>query len=96
MCKTCHSATTRKCEYRRSFNITVEQYDTLLRQQRGRCTICQHVHAAIRLSVDHDHTTGAVRGLLCRECNTMLGMVRDDPTVLRAAATYLEQHKGEK
>lgn len=67
--------------------------------QGGRCAICRTPVANIleydgdaRLSthVDHCHTTGAVRGILCRDCNTGLGGFRDDPERLRAAMAYLE------
>mgnify|MGYP001576209901 CR=1 FL=1 len=42
------------------------------------------------LHIDHNHTTGAVRGLLCTQCNVGVGMLKDSPAVLRAAANYLE------
>lgn len=51
------------------YGITVEQYDRMLKMQRGKCAICSRVPAKLRLSVDHDHKTGRVRGLLCWTCN---------------------------
>jgi hypothetical protein len=42
--------------------------------------------------VDHDHATGAIRGLLCRRCNDVLGKVDDDREILRRAMTYLKKH----
>ncbi|MFG2001358.1 endonuclease VII domain-containing protein [Spirillospora sp. NPDC048911] len=52
------------------------------------CPICRSASAA---HVDHCHETGAVRGLLCPECNTGMGQLRDDPATLRRAADYLEE-----
>jgi hypothetical protein len=46
------------------------------------------------LSVDHDHVTGAVRGLLCSNCNLVLGYACDDVTVLQKAIGYLRRHVG--
>jgi hypothetical protein len=46
----------------------------------------------ISLHVDHDHETGAIRGLTCFRCNQALGAFGDDPTVLRRAAAYLDEH----
>lgn len=58
-----------------------------LEEQGGRCVVCQR---ELELVPDHDHTTGAFRGWLCRGCNLMLGYAEDDPATLRAAAAYLE------
>lgn len=66
-------------------------YDELKRIQGGRCWICQRATGATRrLSVDHDHATDEVRGLLCRPCNSMLGHGRDDPEFFLRAMGYLE------
>jgi hypothetical protein len=63
----------------------------MLRDQEGCCSICkQKPKDGNRLHIDHDHTTGEVRGLLCQEHNMMLGLAYDNPKILRAAATYLE------
>ena len=62
--------------------------------QHNRCAICD-AHAADNhkeLSLDHDHETGEIRGLLCNNCNTVLGMADDNPHLLRAAADYLEKY----
>jgi len=66
------------------------QYETLYEAQGGRCYICQRATGKTRrLSVDHDHKTGYVRGLLCRPCNSMLGHIRDDTLIARRIAWYL-------
>lgn len=72
------------------YGITSEQYWALYGAQGGACYVCARATGAARkLSVDHDHTTGYVRGLLCRPCNTMLGRMRDDSRAFERAAEYL-------
>ena len=72
----------------RSFGLTQDSYEALLVAQSGLCAIC---HSNMPLSVDHDHLTGAVRGLLCATCNFMIGHGKDSPSLLRSAADYLER-----
>ena len=79
----------------RKYRLTPTQWATMLADQGGRCAICLHdfdsgtpAHNAM---VDHDHTTGTVRALLCRRCNTMIGMAREQVEVLQAAISYLAQ-----
>ena len=71
------------------FGITLDDLEEMDRQQGGRCKICGGVDDFQRLSIDHDHSTGKVRGLLCTKCNSGLGQFRDDPELLEAAAQYL-------
>lgn len=82
--------------FRRKFGITLDQYNQMLEAQGGVCAICRGTetmpHQA-RLSVDHCHTTGAVRGLLCSHCNRGIGCYADDPARLEKAACYLREHK---
>lgn len=59
-----------KCRY----NITLDQYDEIFEQQNGVCAICGEPEIKKRLSVDHDHKTGKIRGLLCQRCNFNLGI----------------------
>ncbi|MFI5397590.1 MAG: endonuclease domain-containing protein [Candidatus Binatia bacterium] len=54
------------------------------------CAICGGTH---RICLDHDHKTGAFRGWLCNACNRALGMLKDDPAILRRAADYIESAK---
>jgi hypothetical protein len=76
------------------YGLTVDQYDTLLQAQNGRCAICSSDKPGGRgkhWHVDHCHDQGHVRGLLCRACNTGLGVFKDDPALLRAAIAYLKK-----
>ncbi|WP_432001195.1 endonuclease VII domain-containing protein [Streptomyces sioyaensis] len=76
----------------RVYGLGAGDYHRLYDLQNGVCAICQRATGKTRrLSVDHDHETGLVRGLLCRPCNSMLGHGRDDPKFFGRAATYLFQ-----
>lgn len=74
---------------RRSYGITVEQYESMLAAQGGVCAICGGPQTGKNWHVDHDHETGEVRGILCHGCNHALGGARDNPDTLIAAAKYL-------
>jgi hypothetical protein len=76
---------------RANFGITLVDYRRLLEKQEGVCAICGGEPTAI-LAVDHCHTTGSVRGLLCGGCNAGLGQFKDDPARLRQAAAYIERN----
>lgn len=78
----------------RKYGVTLEWYEETLVAQGGCCAVCGYVpeKGQRRLAVDHDHETGVVRGLLCQLCNLSVGYMKDDPILLRAAATYLESH----
>lgn len=75
----------------REFGITLEQYTAVLKHQGGKCAICKRPVKDFknRLSVDHCHTTGLVRGLLCWGCNKAIAVFKDDVDRLNHAATYL-------
>lgn len=81
------------------FDLTIEQYDAMLANQGGTCACCggveTHKYASGKvkaLSVDHDHQTEQVRGLLCVNCNRAIGYFDDSPQRMRAAADYLDRH----
>jgi hypothetical protein len=83
---------TRERHLVRKYGVTLADYDAMLKTQGGKCAICLSPESAQYkgvFHVDHCHATGAVRGLLCRGCNHMLGSVGDDPAVLRRAIAYL-------
>ena len=79
------------------YGINEDDYNTLLREQGGRCAICRTLPdqgrsgrgSRYRLCIDHDHATGKIRGLLCSSCNTGIGLLRHDPQLLETAINYL-------
>ena len=75
----------------RDYGLTPDRYYALLERQGHVCAICRKPDATAKgiLSVDHDHATGQVRGLLCHHCNVGLGHFQDDPTLLTRAAVYV-------
>lgn len=77
------------------YGITAQEYDALLASQGEKCGICgclpERAGRYGKLSVDHAHETGLVRGLLCDQCNRGLGAYSDSPMLLRRAADYLEE-----
>jgi len=76
---------------RNKFGITEQQFEDLREVQGGVCAICDSpCETHPNLSVDHNHTTGANRGLLCFNCNVGVGKFDEDPELLRRAADYLE------
>lgn len=75
------------------YGIDLKTYGQMYDAQGGACAICRAVHPVGKLCVDHNHETGAVRGLLCRQCNSAIGFMNDDPAVVSAAASYLTQHE---
>lgn len=88
---------------RLKYGLSLEEYDRMLQAQNNLCAICTSEEtaklgttggAASKLSVDHNHGTGAVRGLLCSRCNTGLGCFKDDILRLEAAVAYLRKHGG--
>lgn len=73
------------------FGLTIEDYDRLLAEQGGLCYICSRPpQGGKAFSVDHDHETGLVRGLLCSNCNHAIGLLHEDKRWLRRAAEYLD------
>lgn len=86
---------------KRYYGLTGEEYGQMVADQKGVCAICEKPETAMAngkmkpLSVDHNHTTGKLRGLLCDRCNHMLGHARENRDVLLSAIKYLDHHNGE-
>ena len=78
---------------RRQYGITLEQYDEMLEEQNYRCAICNNEDEVEgrRLAIDHCHTTGVVRGLLCGKCNRGIGLFYDSRELLERAINYLNK-----
>lgn len=76
---------------KKDFNLTVEEYDAMHEAQGGVCAICGRPQQGKRLAVDHDHTTGKVRGLLCTACNRVMGYL-DNTHWIASATKYKESH----
>lgn len=81
----------------RRYGITRQEYNDLLEKQRDSCAICQTMEVGRKghthFHVDHDHSTGKVRGLLCDLCNRGLGYFKDDAYLMRKGTSYLESHQ---
>lgn len=84
-------AADRKSMLKHDYGITVEEYDAMSARQNGVCAICGRPQSARRgrLSIDHDHKTGSIRGLLCTNCNSALGMVNDRIDLLKEMIEYI-------
>lgn len=89
----------------RKFGLSIEDYQTMFLVQDNKCAICKRPETRIfkdritkemkiaKLCLDHDHTTGKLRQLLCHDCNTSLGKFKDDIQILQSAIDYLKKHK---
>lgn len=83
----------REYNLRRQYGISPLDYEALLASQDNGCAICGKSPElnGQYLAVDHNHTTGEIRGLLCQPCNTGIGLLNDSPSQLRLALRYLEE-----
>lgn len=93
---------------KQKYNITIEHYENILVSQDNKCAICQSPNPGrnkVYFSIDHDHTCcpqiarscgKCIRGLLCIECNYMLGLCHDNIDVLMSAVEYLKRYNEER
>jgi hypothetical protein len=81
-----------KARLKRKYNLSIDEYETLIESQNNSCKVCG-THAKNNLKgklyIDHCHTTGKVRGLLCMKCNSALGLLNDDKTLIQNLLDYL-------
>jgi hypothetical protein len=86
----------RRSRLKHTYGVDVEWYEGMFHEQGGVCAICGGngvYKGQTNLCIDHNHDTGAVRGLLCNDCNVGLARFKDSPEIARKAAEYLETHK---
>jgi hypothetical protein len=88
-CTTCHAEYSRAYMLKTLYDLTPDQFAQMLEDQGNACAACR-VEYDGKFKVDHDHSTGAVRGILCNGCNIALGHSYENPTTLRALADYVE------
>jgi Recombination endonuclease VII len=86
---------------KRLYGLSIDAYNTMLAAQNGVCAICERPESGRNasgelkpFSVDHNHETGEIRGLLCTQCNYMIGHCRESRDILLAGVRYLDKHSG--
>ena len=79
----------RSYDLRKDYGITLETFNKLVEEQNWSCAIC--LTKLTRPCVDHDHRTGTIRGILCRSCNLLLGLLRDSAETAEAISRYLRK-----
>ena len=78
-----------------TYNLQPGEWDAIFIAQGSKCAICQDDKPAVTKRpwhTDHCHLTGKVRGILCHHCNTAIGALKDNPSLMRIAADYVEKH----
>ena len=91
-----HSTSVRSQYLKRNYGLTFEEFEAMLSDQDNCCAICKSTKPLgrhKRFNVDHHNKTGNVRGLLCSNCNTALGLVNDNIHTLKSMIQYLESHE---
>jgi len=87
----------RKGDLKKSFGITLEDFDKMVENQNGVCAICGNINIkGHKLCVDHNHETGEIRALLCDHCNHLLGCAKENIIVLQSAINYLHDYSSLK
>lgn len=87
---------------KKKYGLSFEKYQEMFEAQDGKCKVCKHPETDIDkrnqtikfLAVDHCHTTGKIRGLLCRKCNISLGIINEDIETLKNMINYLKESYG--
>ena len=76
------------------YGIELSEYDAMVEQQKCKCKICKTETKT--LVVDHCHDSGRVRGLLCKQCNVGIGMLKESENIMREALNYINEHNIKK
>ena len=72
------------------YNLTLEEFNLMYKNQNGKCYICENKISGKEVKVDHNHSTGKVRKLLCHNCNTSLGLLNEDVKIFEKCIEYLK------
>lgn len=95
-CRDCGTERSRVIRLEKVYGINKENIQQLLKKQQNCCAIClqkfDRNRKSLNYHIDHNHRTGKVRGLLCQNCNTGLGLLQDDTKILAKALQYLMEH----
>ena len=75
-----------------NYGISLKEFNEMYEKQKGNCFICEQKISGREVKVDHNHETGKVRKLLCHNCNSALGLLKDNPTLFQRCAEYLNEH----
>lgn len=86
-----HALRNRLYIYRKKYQLEPKEFFAMVEHQNGCCAICGD-HVGMKLCVDHNHVTGKIRELLCRNCNTGFGVFRESPEILKRAIEYAHRH----
>jgi hypothetical protein len=90
-CRTCLDRSSHAGRVQSLYGLSADEWNALMRKQGGRCAICRSRPTKYRLVVDHEHSTGLVRGLLCRRCNgELLSAAHHDVRILENAVRYMQ------
>ena len=95
--KLCEKQQHYKFNYRlKKHGLTFDSYFDMLLKQKARCAICriEQTKLTYLFSIDHNHKTGEIRGLLCSNCNTALGLLKEDFLIINNLKNYLKKHNG--
>lgn len=84
------SAQNKRGKMKMRYGMAVDDWEKLFTSQGNQCAVCK-TNDEKKWCTDHNHITGAVRGILCHKCNTAIGLMNDNPEMLRAAALYVEK-----
>lgn len=84
----------RNCDLKRQYGISLHDFERMLEAQDFKCAIC-HGELKPWPYVDHDHTSGKVREILCGPCNLSIGLLKDNPDIVDSLALYLRRHSQE-
>jgi hypothetical protein len=93
LCRQCNKKAQWKRHLKRSYDLSVEEYDEMVHRTGNKCYVCDRLGThKKKLHVDHDHKTGKVRGMLCYGCNGAIGYIKENTETLDKLKAYLIQH----